>query len=59
MNRRDWNWWRFHVIYREALEEGWGVMYYPGAEYTPTYSPTLDVWVGGRFWTVRWERRYA
>lgn len=55
MNRRDWSWWRWHVICRESIEPGFGIFWFKDRYGMSRWS--VDVWLGRRFVTVRWLRK--
>lgn len=54
MTRRDWYWWRFHLIYRASIESSFGFMFFRGTPWT--HGWTFDIWTGRRFWTFRFLR---
>ena len=56
MNRRDWFLGRLHFIYREAYESSFGIMLFRGSPWL--YGPTLDIWTGRRFLTIRLIRKW-
>jgi hypothetical protein len=54
--RRDWHFWRFHIIRRTAtIEQQYGIILW-GFSRSMRISKTVDVWFGRTLWTFRCRR---